>query len=142
MKVYLVWSGSYSDVTVEYVLTDKAEAERISAELDKVDHSRVEEVELDDPEAFGFAVKEQWSTTINLYTGDILVNESRWSRTNYPIQYWERIHGDLQIIYSSVSQDMANKLAAEFRQRVLREYTRTFSGDHHYVSVVWVKNGS
>ena len=150
MKVYVVTTGSYSDYAIDRVFTDKALADAYFADLYKVSGGDADmtEHEADVPQTQ--VVRQYWLARIDLLTGRIEeVRDAlgagwyAWANPGDRAEAEEvgkpagRVLGDVRTIdgalisgptihrfavaRSYVSQEHANKVAAEIRQRVLRQ---------------------
>jgi len=138
--VFLLKSGRYSDIKVEGVFSTKEKAEAALLELQKITGDKagpIEEMEVD--ELCRHHAKPHWRSNIDLMTGKIS-EDTRWC--NYgQVHVWDHKadwmdadkaepHVDEYpyaggyipkeiVVYSSVSQDHANKLAVEARQYLM-----------------------
>lgn len=139
MKVFVVSTGCYSDRGAYGAYSDEAKANEVAAVFHQVGReSDVEAFELDAEPAP--QIKQYWVATIKLSTGEIHEGRERGRRQYDPGPFWnfhDETHegphprlieprnyaytiGNDQEVESTVSQAHANKLAAEFRQEVLR----------------------
>jgi len=145
-SVFLLRSGRYSDIQVEGVFTTREKAEVALKELEKIKPGKagpVEEVELD-LLAQSYA-KSYWKSTIDVMTGAISDNpesnfyrcdrgerhewnhEGEWMDADNFLPHVEDypyrsgyIPNHLEV-YSSVSQEHADKLAVEARQYLMHK---------------------
>ena len=132
-NVYLVTEGAYSDYKILAVFSSSEKAAEYIREAEKSDYGgvRVEVYELDNDNGERFHLI--YFVSINLATGDVVPNISFYT---YQGESWRlesqgyRGEADVQCHYgsqphvqgeSAVSREHALKLAAECRQKWLRE---------------------
>jgi hypothetical protein len=118
MTVYVVTSGTYSDYRIDGLFSTQEAAETYAKQIESHEHPSVEEYELDSE--VGKFRQNVYHVHLNASTGDLLYN---YHNDQLVAPHFTRSytfggvsHGD-----SVVSAEHALKLAAEARQKHLRE---------------------
>lgn len=135
MLVWLLTEGTYSDYSVRAVFTDQVKAEAALAEYKKLSCDEVRLEEWDADVETTEVVRDYWESCIDLATGEIV---RRWENKIWadphlrcvPCPRQELVRGRA-LTYewwrSYVSQEHADKLAVESRQKFLVEIKDTYT---------------
>jgi hypothetical protein len=142
-KVYLVWTGEYSSIEVKGVFLDGDEATEYAKDLDAIaGHEKsawVDEMSIGRPDDGLGPIVSFWKSSINVFDGAIGTPRGAGKRyscgskvTHSPLirsHPMPGMHhnlvsmlGEYILAESEVSQEHADKLVIEARQKMLREH--------------------